>query len=1200
MKKFNFLFCFLTISLLFSIQVSFAQTSAALAPNTGVSDVLGSEKCGTMPGVLQRVANDPAYAAIYNQHRADLDAGVFRSADPCATPIVVPVAFHFDESFSCADPVCLVSEIEESLIAVNEAFADNSQNQLVQSLVSACPEGYALADISTGSCISFCLAEPRAPFFNQGLDPACDPSITIGSFCGGNNFCGDADGGAPPYYGGILNIFIVGDDGSGLLGVADGIPGAANGDGVTVLGSVFGADGVGCISGGPINTSGLFGGGATLAHEIGHYLGLFHIWADDAGGCAFDDGISDTPQQGDNNQNLFPCPTVGTTCAGLPQSCGSFDYYHNFMDYTSDNCLVMFTQEQAQVMNATANQLFGATTATCDNDPIVLTSLCEQTVCDPACDFVADITSACDADGLNYTVTVIITGGTGPFDVNETADNDPTIVETVLATGLTAGTYTYSFAAGTNSNIVVVDNGIADCFDGQFIFNPCAMCDFTVEFDYDNVTCNDFGGTLLPTIPIIVTPSEPGVSIVWIDQDGNTTFDAADIEITNGGNIGFPTSDLTFIVYDSGAEDCFATYTVESGNFSCDGVVAGAAPLRVCTFTAEADLVDFTCNGDGTATVNIKVDKIAGNLSVLAGGATQVSAVADSAEFVVTVPVGAACGVTSVTFADDGSDVSMDSGVSITAPTVIAGMITSVGTNASADWGVDIATVSPPVCGTLAPANDGTDPISDFCEPTPPATPTAAQCAALSGNIAIIDRGTCAFTEKSENAQACGAIAVVICNNDVDNPDAILTMAGTSVSPVTIPTIFLSYNQCQQIYVNLNNAPVDMCIGAPVDVPCERTVNIDACTLICDAPEYCDNPCFAEFDPAGTGTPNSALCVTALGCADSPDAACLTAGVACDDMDCNTENDVASTVTATGEVCDCAGTPVTVVCDDGCDLTTDTYDSADCSCTSTNPDPDDNCALTTDVFDAATCTITSTPNCAANEMFDAPSCTCVSNPIPGCTDPCDPNFDPAATVSDPALCAGYDDTCNADCTAGSFGGTFDTATCACINETVPVNGCTDATAANFDAAANCDDGSCTFAPCEDSISGTIFSGEPNCDLTGIMVEILDDMGNPVAGSPASVLADGSYSLVGSFPCGTYTATLLAGTIPDCYSNLNGTTGPSEFVINGDGIADGAGFTTLPQIPTLSQWGLISLALLLMIFGAVKISATSLTVTRVRK
>jgi len=57
--------------------------------------------------------------------------------------------------------------------------------------------------------------------------------------------------------------------------------------------------------------------------------------------------------------------------------------------------------------------------------------------------------------------------------------------------------------------------------------------------------------------------------------------------------------------------------------------------------------------------------------------------------------------------------------------------------------------------------------------------------------------------------------------------------------------------------------------------------------------------------------------------------------------------------------------------------------------------------------------------------------------VEGCTDPCD---------TDDGSCEAYDMTCNADCTAGPFGGAWDAATCACINEETPVTGCTDPTA----------------------------------------------------------------------------------------------------------------------------------------------------------
>jgi len=58
----------------------------------------------------------------------------------------------------------------------------------------------------------------------------------------------------------------------------------------------------------------------------------------------------------------------------------------------------------------------------------------------------------------------------------------------------------------------------------------------------------------------------------------------------------------------------------------------------------------------------------------------------------------------------------------------------------------------------------------------------------------------------------------------------------------------------------------------------------------------------------------------------------------------------------------------------------------------------------------------------------------------------------------------------------------------------------------------------------------------------------------------------------------------------CYTSLNGETGPLLFSINGDGTADGANFSNVMMVPTLSQWGLIILALLLMSFGAIRIAS----------
>lgn len=71
--------------------------------------------------------------------------------------------------------------------------------------------------------------------------------------------------------------------------------------------------------------------GRTTTHEIGHFLGLRHVWGD--GGCSEDDYCEDTPGANAPNYN---CTTEHT-------SCGSRDMYENYMDYTSDVCMNLFT-----------------------------------------------------------------------------------------------------------------------------------------------------------------------------------------------------------------------------------------------------------------------------------------------------------------------------------------------------------------------------------------------------------------------------------------------------------------------------------------------------------------------------------------------------------------------------------------------------------------------------------------------------------------------------------------------------------------------------------------------------------------------------------------------------------------------------------------------------------------------------------------
>lgn len=103
--------------------------------------------------------------------------------------------------------------------------------------------------------------------------------------------------------------------------------------------------------------------GRTLTHEMGHYFGLRHVWGDDDGKCAFnggeDDGIDDTPQQA---YPSYRCPKFPQRDNCSPDSPGYM--FMNFMDYSDDNCLLMFTHGQASSMKASLSVFGNAYTLT--------------------------------------------------------------------------------------------------------------------------------------------------------------------------------------------------------------------------------------------------------------------------------------------------------------------------------------------------------------------------------------------------------------------------------------------------------------------------------------------------------------------------------------------------------------------------------------------------------------------------------------------------------------------------------------------------------------------------------------------------------------------------------------------------------------------------------------------------------------------
>ncbi len=68
--------------------------------------------------------------------------------------------------------------------------------------------------------------------------------------------------------------------------------------------------------------------------------------------------------------------------------------------------------------------------------------------------------------------------------------------------------------------------------------------------------------------------------------------------------------------------------------------------------------------------------------------------------------------------------------------------------------------------------------------------------AAISGNLAMVDRGTCGFAAKADSIQLAGATGIIVCNNSTTFPDTTIVMGGTPTTTISIPAVMVSYNNC--------------------------------------------------------------------------------------------------------------------------------------------------------------------------------------------------------------------------------------------------------------------------------------------------------------------------------------------------------------------------------------------------------------------
>ncbi|QQS28691.1 MAG: T9SS type A sorting domain-containing protein [Sphingobacteriales bacterium] len=246
--------------------------------------------------------------------------------------ITIPVVVHVVHTIS--NPVSNISEaqIQSQIDVLNEDF------RRLNADASLTPAEFL--PVAADTEIEFCLAQ-RDPNNLPSTGIVRTPTVKTSFSTSANDVKSPATGGASGWNSSkYLNIWVCNNiDGGETLGYAQFPGGSATTDGVVIAYQFFGR--VGAVVS-PFNK------GRTATHEVGHWLNLFHIWGDDFGSCSQDDAVSDTPRSADA---WYGCPPVNSnSCVDSPVNFN--DMFQNYMDYTDDACMNIYTLGQKQRMQA--------------------------------------------------------------------------------------------------------------------------------------------------------------------------------------------------------------------------------------------------------------------------------------------------------------------------------------------------------------------------------------------------------------------------------------------------------------------------------------------------------------------------------------------------------------------------------------------------------------------------------------------------------------------------------------------------------------------------------------------------------------------------------------------------------------------------------------------------------------------------------
>lgn len=286
------------------------------------------EQCATMDIWQQQVQANPQLKVQMDRLEQAIQHRLSQRSARDSTVITIPVVFHIVHN---GEPVGTGPNISDAQV-ISQLNVLNEDFRRTNPDTGNTPAIFK--PVAADTRIQFCLATQapdgsvatginringgQASWSNSAIQNTLKP-----------NTVWDADK--------YLNFWVVNFSSSTLLGYAQFPGGNKQTDGVVV-----GYRYVGRAPDNPFNNN--YNLGRTGTHEVGHWLNLRHIWGD--GPCSQDDFVHDTPLADGSNS---ACPTVNS-CVDTPVN--HPDMVQNYMDYTYDNCMNIFTQGQADRMRA--------------------------------------------------------------------------------------------------------------------------------------------------------------------------------------------------------------------------------------------------------------------------------------------------------------------------------------------------------------------------------------------------------------------------------------------------------------------------------------------------------------------------------------------------------------------------------------------------------------------------------------------------------------------------------------------------------------------------------------------------------------------------------------------------------------------------------------------------------------------------------